>query len=106
MSVPEEDCRGAFPCLAFQVGPRPKRTVLCFYHFGCLYCTMSSSTTPLFNTTEPDFAGLDPEQVRLMGEQLIVLDKDDKPVGTASKSVCEGLLFCTKEGWNWSHLLR
>lgn len=45
--------------------------------------------TPLFNTTEPDFAGLDPEQVRLMGEQLIVLDRDDKPVGTASKSVCE-----------------
>lgn len=48
-----------------------------------------NESTLLYNTTPPDFGGLDPEQVRLMGEQLIVLDRDDQPVGTASKSVCQ-----------------
>lgn len=33
--------------------------------------------------------GYDDEQVRLMEEVCIVLDNDDKPIGSASKKTCE-----------------
>lgn len=33
--------------------------------------------------------GYDAEQVRLMDEVCIVLDEDDKPIGSASKRVCK-----------------
>ncbi|MCJ1313345.1 isopentenyl-diphosphate delta-isomerase idi1 [Agyrium rufum] len=46
-----------------------------------------------------DLEGYDEEQIRLMDEMCIVLDEDDKPIGSASKKVChlmkninEGLL--------------
>lgn len=48
----------------------------------------SAGNESLFNATLPNFEGLDPEQVRLMAEQCIVLDRDDKPIGTGSKSTC------------------
>lgn len=32
--------------------------------------------------------GYDAEQVRLMDEVCIVLDEDDKPIGSASKKIC------------------
>ena len=35
-----------------------------------------------------DLAGYDEEQIRLMDEVCIVLDGDDKPIGSASKKVC------------------
>ncbi|MCJ1399725.1 isopentenyl-diphosphate delta-isomerase idi1 [Xylographa trunciseda] len=35
-----------------------------------------------------DLEGYDEEQIRLMEEVCIVLDRDDKPIGTASKKVC------------------
>lgn len=35
-----------------------------------------------------DLAGYDEEQIRLMDEVCIVLDKDDNPIGSASKKVC------------------
>ncbi|KAI9847772.1 MAG: isopentenyl-diphosphate delta-isomerase idi1 [Thelocarpon superellum] len=35
-----------------------------------------------------DLAGYDEEQIRLMDEVCIVLDEDDKPIGSASKKVC------------------
>ncbi|KAA8651328.1 isopentenyl-diphosphate delta-isomerase IDI1 [Aspergillus tanneri] len=35
-----------------------------------------------------DLAGYDEEQVRLMEEVCIVLDDDDKPIGSASKKTC------------------
>lgn len=42
-----------------------------------------------------ELAGYDEEQVRLMDEVCIVLDDDDKPIGSASKKACEylNLLF-------------
>ncbi|KAK1141181.1 isopentenyl-diphosphate delta-isomerase idi1 [Aspergillus melleus] len=35
-----------------------------------------------------ELAGYDEEQVRLMEEVCIVLDDDDKPIGSASKKTC------------------
>lgn len=35
-----------------------------------------------------DLDGYDEEQVRLMEEVCIVLDNDDKPIGSASKKTC------------------
>ena len=40
------------------------------------------------DTTHGDLAGYDEEQIRLMDEVCIVLDEDDKPIGSASKKVC------------------
>lgn len=34
-------------------------------------------------------AGYDEEQIKLMDEVCIVLDEDDKPIGSASKKVCK-----------------
>jgi isopentenyl-diphosphate delta-isomerase len=39
-------------------------------------------------TGSSDLAGYDDEQVRLMDEVCIVLDDDDKPIGSASKKTC------------------
>lgn len=36
-----------------------------------------------------DLAGYDEEQIRLMDEVCIVLDEDDKPIGSASKKTCK-----------------
>lgn len=36
-----------------------------------------------------ELAGYDEEQVRLMDEVCIVLDDDDKPIGSASKKICK-----------------
>ncbi|GMF80566.1 unnamed protein product [Aspergillus oryzae] len=36
-----------------------------------------------------ELAGYDDEQVRLMDEVCIVLDDDDKPIGSASKKTCK-----------------
>ena len=35
-----------------------------------------------------ELAGYDEEQIRLMDEVCIVLDENDKPIGSASKKVC------------------
>ena len=35
-----------------------------------------------------DLEGYDEEQIRLMDEVCIVLDDDDKPIGSASKKIC------------------
>ena len=35
-----------------------------------------------------ELAGYDEEQIRLMDEVCIVLDRDDVPIGSASKKVC------------------
>ncbi|KAL4813424.1 NUDIX hydrolase domain-like protein [Aspergillus spinulosporus] len=45
-----------------------------------------ASTTSVTNSS--DLAGYDEEQVRLMDEVCIVLDDDDKPIGSASKKTC------------------
>lgn len=36
-----------------------------------------------------DLDGYDEEQVRLMDEVCIVLDENDRPIGSASKKTCE-----------------
>ena len=36
-----------------------------------------------------DLEGYDEEQVRLMDEVCIVIDGDDKPIGSASKKLCK-----------------
>ena len=38
--------------------------------------------------TGGDLEGYDEEQVRLMDDVCIVLDNDDKPIGSASKKTC------------------
>lgn len=37
---------------------------------------------------DSDLEGYDEEQIRLMDEVCIVLDNDDKPIGSATKKVC------------------
>lgn len=44
-----------------------------------------------------DLAGYDEEQIRLMDEVCIVLDEDDKPIGSASKKICK--LLPETAGW-------
>ena len=39
-------------------------------------------------TNDADLQGYDEEQIRLMEEVCIVLDNDDRPIGSASKKVC------------------
>lgn len=40
------------------------------------------------STSDVELQGYDEEQVRLMEEVCIVLDRDDRPIGSASKKVC------------------
>ena len=40
------------------------------------------------NAGDADLEGYDAEQIRLMDEVCIVLDEDDKPIGSASKKAC------------------
>lgn len=46
-----------------------------------------TSSTPAARTGN-ELEGYDEEQVRLMDEVCIVLDEDDKPIGSASKKTC------------------
>ncbi|KAI1850134.1 hypothetical protein JX265_003505 [Neoarthrinium moseri] len=43
---------------------------------------------PEIDTASVALEGHDEEQIRLMDEVCIVLDEDDKPIGTASKKLC------------------
>ncbi|KAI0594045.1 NUDIX hydrolase domain-like protein [Biscogniauxia sp. FL1348] len=43
---------------------------------------------PDIDTSSAELEGHDAEQIRLMDEVCIVLDNDDKPIGTASKKLC------------------
>ena len=43
-------------------------------------------------TNDADLEGYDEEQIRLMEEVCIVLDNNDKPIGSASKKFCTPLL--------------
>src|ERR1700761_7322297 len=40
------------------------------------------------NENHADLEGYDDEQVRLMDEVCIVIDADDKPIGSGSKKIC------------------
>jgi len=40
------------------------------------------------SNNDADLAGYDEEQIRLMDEVCIVLDENDKPIGSASKKTC------------------
>lgn len=44
-----------------------------------------------------ELEGYDEEQVRLMDEVCIVLDDDDKPIGSASKKTCTSPLFFSQK---------
>ncbi|PLB33892.1 isopentenyl-diphosphate delta-isomerase IDI1 [Aspergillus candidus] len=56
--------------------------------------SLAREVLPTANASNPaeresaDLAGYDEEQVRLMEEVCIVLDEDDKPIGSASKKTC------------------
>lgn len=45
---------------------------------------------PDIDTSSEPLSGHDEEQIRLMDEVCIVLDENDKPIGTASKKICKG----------------
>lgn len=45
-----------------------------------------------------DLAGYNEEQVRLMDEVCIVLDDDDKPIGSANKKTCRWTPCPVREG--------
>ena len=57
--------------------------------------SLAREVLPTTNASNPaeresaDLAGYDEEQVRLMEEVCIVLDEDDKPIGSASKKTCK-----------------
>lgn len=44
---------------------------------------------PDIDTNSAPLSGHDEEQIRLMDEVCIVLDENDKPIGTASKKICQ-----------------
>ena len=44
-----------------------------------------------------DMAGYDEEQIRLMDEVCIVLDENDKPIGSASKKICRSRPYAILE---------
>jgi isopentenyl-diphosphate delta-isomerase len=44
---------------------------------------------PDIDTSGDALEGHDEEQIRLMDEVCIVIDEDDKPIGTASKKLCK-----------------
>jgi isopentenyl-diphosphate Delta-isomerase len=50
--------------------------------------TATSSTLPTSSHQDDDLTGHDAEQIRLMDEVCIVLDRDDHPLGSASKKAC------------------
>ena len=50
--------------------------------------TTQSSTANGTSTQHDDLAGYDAEQIRLMDEVCIVLDADDRAIGSASKKSC------------------
>ncbi|GAB7356636.1 hypothetical protein MBLNU459_g7356t1 [Dothideomycetes sp. NU459] len=50
--------------------------------------TQLASAAAASATHDNDLEGYDEEQIRLMDEVCIVLDEDDKPIGSASKKVC------------------
>ena len=62
-------------------------------------------------TNDADLQGYDEEQIRLMEEVCIVLDPDDKPIGSASKKVCKSGTFYSHHkraeqiGWQ-GHLMK
>lgn len=47
-----------------------------------------------------ELEGYDEEQVRLMDEVCIVLDSDDKPIGSASKKDCASFPLPRRDGRN------
>lgn len=53
------------------------------------------TTTAASARDSTDLAGYNEEQVRLMDEVCIVLDENDKPIGSANKKTCE---------FGWWHL--
>ena len=60
-------------------------------HTRLIGADMPPNSTPTStSTSESDdlLAGYDEEQIRLMDEMCIVLDKDDNPIGSASKKAC------------------
>lgn len=50
---------------------------------------------PDIDTSSEPLSGHDEEQIRLMDEVCIVLDENDKPIGTASKKICMSILTTT-----------
>lgn len=42
---------------------------------------------------DADLAGYDEEQIRLMEEVCIVIDENDKPIGSGSKKTCKFVTF-------------
>lgn len=46
------------------------------------------------NASGNELEGYDEEQIRLMDEVCIVLDNDDKPIGSATKKICECASLC------------
>lgn len=54
--------------------------------------THLASTHQRHDTRHDDLQGYDEEQIRLMDEVCIVLDENDRPIGSASKKVCMLLL--------------
>ena len=48
----------------------------------------TATSNPSASQAGDELAGYDEEQVRLMEEVCIVLDDDDKPIGSASKKAC------------------
>lgn len=76
--------------------------------------SLAREVLPTANTSTPaeresaDLAGYDEEQVRLMEEVCIVLDEDDKPIGSASKKTCKLFPFfqCAIGAYTLSELPR
>ena len=62
---------------------------------------VSLASSHRVSTTDVELQGYDEEQVRLMEEVCIVLDRDDRPIGSASKKVC---MFSTCHSLNLSSL--
>ena len=58
----------------------------------------SSHSVP---TSDEELTGYDEEQIRLMEEVCIVLDREDNPIGSASKKICRSRHNVTLQSWEY-----
>lgn len=66
----------------------------------------SDSKSPLrMSLDEQLFKGLDQTQVELMKEECILVDENDKNIGSASKKVCHLLENINKGKFGWLSLV-
>lgn len=85
-SSPQLPTRSDSPYTSNMSAAAPQHEPITAENVHILFPEINNTTTSVCNASE--LKGYDAEQVRLMDEVCIVLDNDDKPIGSASKKTC------------------